>query len=85
MGQFSDIVERQRNLLASEAWRKKVKLIMGEILPDRKLWTTIYNDDAKLFEKYQNGKWTSTTVSSKMTVQECIDQMSREEQDAIRK
>jgi hypothetical protein len=85
MGQFSDIVERQRNLLASEAWRKKVKLIMGEILPDRKLWTTTYNDGAQLFEKYQNGKWTSTSVSSKMTIQECIDQMSREEQDAFRK
>ena len=81
MGQFSDLVDRQRKMLAAENWRKKVKLISGDIHADKKLWTTTYNDDSQLFEKLQNGRWTSTTVGSKMTVQDCIDQMSREEQD----
>ena len=81
MGQYKDLVDRQRTMLAAEKWRKKVKLISGDIHPDKKLWTTTYNDDSQLFEKLQNGRWTSTTVGSKMTIRDCIDQMSREEQD----
>ena len=49
--------------------------------PEKKLWTTTYNDDSQLFEKLQDKKWTSTKLASKMTIQDCIDQMSREEQD----
>ena len=41
-----------------------------------------YNDDAQLFEKLQDDKWTSTTLASRMTTQDCVDQMSREEEDA---
>jgi hypothetical protein len=85
MGQYRDLVDRQRTLLAVEKWRKGVKQMLLEAFPNKKLWTITYNDDSKLFEKLQDGRWTATTVASKMTTQDCVDQMSREEQDAYRK
>jgi hypothetical protein len=85
MGQYSNLVERQRTLLEVEKWRKGVKQMLLEAFPNKKLWTITYNDDSKLFEKLQDGKWTATTVASKMSTQDCVDQMSREEQDAYRK
>ena len=81
MGQYRDLVDRQRTLLAVEKWRQKVKLIEMVASPEKKLWTTTYNDDSQLFEKFQDKKWTSTKLASRMTIQDCIDQMSREEQD----
>jgi len=81
MGQYRDLVDRQRTLLAVEKWRQKVKLIEMVASPEKKLWTTTYNDDAQLFEKLQDDKWTSTTLASRMSTQDCVDQMSREEQD----
>ena len=81
MGQYSDLVEKQRTLLEVEKWRKGVKEIMMVASPDKKLWTTTYNDDAQLFEKLQDDRWTSTTLASRMNTQDCVDQMSREEQD----
>jgi len=82
MGQYSDLVEKQRTLLEVEKWRKGVKQIMMVASPDKKLWTTTYNDESQLFEKYQDDRWTSTTLGSRMTTQDCVDQMSREEADA---
>ena len=81
MGQYRDLVDRQRTLLAVEKWREKVKLIEMVASPEKKLWTTTYNDDSQLFEKLQDKKWTLTKLARKMTIQDCIDQMSREEQD----
>jgi len=81
MGQYSDLVEKQRTLLEVEKWRKGVKQIMMVASAGKKLWTTTYNDDAQLFEKFQDDRWTSTTLASRMNTQDCVDQMSREEQD----
>ena len=81
MGQYSDLVEKQRTLLEVEKWRKGVKQIMMVASAGKKLWTTTYNDDAQLFEKLQDDRWTSTTLASRMNTQDCVDQMSREEQD----
>ena len=81
MGQYSDLVEKQRTLLEVEKWRKGVKQIMMVATADKKLWTTTYNDDAQLFEKLQDDRWTSTTLASRMNTQDCVDQMSSEEQD----
>ena len=83
MGQYSDLVEKQRTLLEVEKWRKGVKQIMMVATAGKKLWTTTYNDDAQLFEKLQDDRWTSTTLASRMNTQDCVDQMSREEQDVI--
>ena len=81
MGQYSDLVEKQRTLLEVEKWRKGVKQIMMVASAGKKLWTTTYNDDAQLFEKLQDDRWTSTTLASRMNTQDCVDQMSREDQD----
>ena len=81
MEQYKEAVDKQRQLLAVENWRTKVKQIMMIASPEKKLWTTTYNDDSQLFEKFQNDRWTSTSLASRMSVQDCIDQMSREEQD----
>ena len=81
MGQYSDLVEKQRTLLEVEKWRKGVKQIMMVATAGKKLWTTTYNDDAQIFEKLQDDRWTSTTLASRMNTQDCVDQMSREEQD----
>tara|TARA_B100000497_G_scaffold96180_1_gene107997 strand:- start:198 stop:458 length:261 start_codon:yes stop_codon:yes gene_type:complete len=81
MGQYRDLVDRQRKLLAVEKWRKGVKLMSGEFEVEKKLWTTTYNDESQLFEKLQDNKWTSMKKPSVMTIQDCVDQMSREEQD----
>ena len=81
MGQYSDLVEKQRTLLEVEKWRKGVKQIMMVASAGKKLWTTTYNDDAQLFEKRQDDRWTSTTLASRMNTQDCVDQMGREEQD----
>ena len=81
MGQYSNLVEKQRTLLAVEKWRKGVKLMMMVASPNKKLWTTTYNDESQLFEKFQDDRWTSTTLASRMSIQDCVDQMSREEQD----
>jgi len=81
MGQYKEAVDKQRQLLAVENWRTKVKQIMMIASPEKKLWTTTYNDDSQLFEKFQDDRWTSTTLASRMSVQDCVDQMSREEQD----
>ena len=81
MGQYKDLVNRQRKLLAVEKWRQGVKLMSGEFEVEKKLWTTTYNDESQLFEKLQDNKWTSMKKPSVMTIQDCVDQMSREEQD----
>lgn len=82
MGQYSDLVEQQRVMLKAEKWRKKIKIIEGKFFPHKKLWTTHFNDGAQLFEKLENDKWTETSVASTMSIEECIDEMGREEQDA---
>ena len=81
MGQYKDLVDRQRKLLAVEKWRQGVKLMSGEFEAEKKLWTTTYNDESQLFEKLQDNKWTSMRKPSSMTIQDCVEQMSREEQD----
>ena len=81
MGQYKDLVDRQRKLLAVEKWRQGVKLMSGEFKPEKKLWTTTFNDESQLFEKLQDNKWTSMKKPSGMTIQDCVEQMSREEQD----
>ena len=85
MGQYSELVEKQRTLLEVEKWRKGVKQIMMVASVGKKLWTTTYNDNAQLFEKFQDDRWTSTILASKMNTQDCVDQMSREEQDVKRR
>ena len=81
MGQYKNLVDRQRKLLEVENWRKKVRMMIANITPEKKLWTTTYNDNSQLFEKLQDNRWTSTRKPSPMTIQDCVEEMGRQAQD----
>ena len=81
MGQYKDLVERQRKLLEVEAWRKQVKEIEGSMDGLDKVWTTTYKDGSQLIETTNGLVKGIEEVSSSMTIQDCVDQISKEEQD----
>ena len=82
MMQYTDRVQKQRDILKAEKWASNVKFIVGQFKNDLKEWVTTYNNDDKSVEQYKNNqlvdKW---VVKGEMSVQDCIDQMSREDAD----
>ena len=80
--QYNDRVQKQRDILKAEKWASNVKFIVGQFKNDLKEWVTTYNNDDKSIEQYKNNqlvdKW---VVKGEMSVQDCIDQMSREDAD----
>lgn len=82
MSQYKDLVEERRLVLAAEEWAKKVKYMAMEAHKDgRKLWTTVYNNGDTEYED-ENGN--EDFVAGDMTIQDCIDEMQREDADAHR-
>ena len=82
MGQYDDLVEKQRMVLAVEKWRSKVKEISGTINGLAKSWTTTYNDGSQLIEDINGFARHTEEVPSSMTTEDCIDQNSKEGEDA---
>lgn len=82
MGQFDDLVQKQRMVLAVEKWRRKVKEISGTINGLTKSWVTTYNDGSQLIEDINGFARHTEEVRSNMTIEECISQISREGEDA---
>ena len=82
MGQFDDLVQKQRMVLAVEKWRRKVKEISGTINGLAKSWTTTYNDGSQLIEDINGFARHTEEVPSSMTTEDCIDQISKESEDA---
>ena len=82
MMQYNDRVQKQRDTLNAEKWASNVKFIVGQFKNDLKEWVTTYNNDDKSVEQYKNNqlvdKW---VVKGEMSVQDCIDEMSREDAD----
>ena len=82
MMQYNDRVQKQRDILKAEKWASNVKFIVGQFKNDLKEWVTTYNNDDKSVEQYKNNqlvdKW---VVKGEMSVQDCIDQMNREDAD----
>ena len=82
MMQYNDRVQKQRDILKAEKWASNVKFIVGQFKNDLKEWVTTYNNDDKSIEQYKNNqlvdKW---VVKGEMSVQDCIDQMSRKDAD----
>ena len=82
MMQYNDRVQKRRDILKAEKWASNVKFIVGQFKNDLKEWVTTYNNDDKSIEQYKNNqlvdKW---VVKGEMSVQDCIDQMSREDAD----
>ena len=48
MGQFDDLVQKQRMVLAVEKWRRIVKEISGTINGLTKSWVNTYYDGSQL-------------------------------------
>ena len=82
MGQYDDLVEKQRMVLAVEKWRSKVKEISGTINGLTKSWVTTYNDGSQLIEDINGFARHTEEVPSSMTTEDCIDQISKESEDA---
>lgn len=85
MSQHSDIVEYRRKVLNAEIWAKKTQEIM--MVAKRsgyKTWTTTYNDGSVDTEYWNEDGFKSKEVltSPTLSIDDCISQMSREEQDA---
>ena len=82
MMQYNDRVQKQRDILKAEKWASNVKFIVGQFKNDLKEWVTTYNNHDKSVEQYKNNqlvdKW---VVKGEKSVQDCIDQMSREDAD----
>ena len=85
MGQHTELVNRRRNVLNAEIWAKKVASIsMLAKKNGKKTWTTTYNDGSVDTEYWSKEGFLhkEKTTSPLLTIDECIDQMSREEADA---
>ena len=77
MGQYNDLVEKQRKLLEAEEWAKKVKYILG----DQNGFKIEYNDGSYTLET-PSGKTIVTEPT--LTKDECVLRMSEEQADANR-
>ena len=85
MSEHSEKVEYRRKVLNAEIWAKKTKEIMMVAKGNGiKTWTTTYNDGRVETEYWDKDGFKSKekTTSATMTIDDCIDQMSREEADA---
>ena len=82
MMQYNDRVQKQRDILNAERWASKVRVMIGQFKNDFKEWVTTYNNGDKSVEQYKNNqlvdKW---VVKGEMSVEDCIDEMSRESAD----
>jgi hypothetical protein len=82
MMQYNDRVQKQRDILNAERWASKVRFMIGQFKNDFKEWVTTYNNGDKSVEQYKNNqlvdKW---VVKGEMSVEDCIDEMSRESAD----
>ena len=77
MGQYNDLVEKQRKLLEAEEWAKKVKYILG----DQNGFKIEYNDGSYTLET-PSGEMIKTEPT--LTPDECVTRMNEEKADADR-
>ena len=85
MGQHTELVNRRRKVLNAEIWARKIKEVMMVAKKSGlKTWTTTYNDGRVETEYWDKDGFKSKekTTSATLTIDDCIDQMSREEVDA---
>jgi len=77
MGQYNELVEKQRKLLEAEKWAKKVKYILG----DPNGFKIEYNDGSYTLET-PSGEMIKTEPT--LTPDECVTRMNEEKADADR-
>jgi len=81
MSQHSKIVEYRRKVLNAEIWAKQTKEIMMIAKKEGvKTWTTTYNDGSVDTEYWSKEGFKDKEVSTSplLSIDDCIDQMSRE-------
>ena len=81
MTQYKDLVEKRALLLKVEAWSKEIKMIYGERKEGDWIVTTTYNNGDEHIENVS--KKTKLIIKSNMSFDDMLDQISREEADAI--
>ena len=81
MTQYKKLVEKRKLFLKVEAWAKEVKMIYGERLDNDWVVTTTYNNGDEHIENVS--KKTKLIIKSNMSYEDMVDQISREEADAI--
>ena len=85
MSQHSKIVEYRRRVLNAEIWAKQTKEIMMIAKKEGvKTWTTTYNDGSVDTEHWSKEGFKDKEVSTSplLSIDDCIDQMSRESANA---
>jgi len=85
MSEYSNMVNHRRKVLNAEIWARKTKeMMMVANKSGQKTWTTTYNDGSIETEYWNSDNIIEKTIKTNptLTIQECIDQMSREEADA---
>ena len=82
MTQYKKLVEKARNKLKVEKWASSIKSIYGQRTKEND-WvvTTTYNNNDKTVENVS--KKTKTIYKSNMSYEDMLDNISREEADAI--
>jgi len=77
MGQYKDLVEKQKLVLEAEKWAKKVKYILG----DNNGFVIAFNDGSKKITM-PNGR--THTTEAELTIEDCIIRIKEEKADANR-
>jgi len=86
MGEHSEKVEYRRKVINAELWAKKVKkLEMIKKKSGKKTWETLYNDGSSIVEHFGKDGLANKKVKTDATlsIDECIQEMGREEADAV--
>ena len=86
MGQHTEKVEYRRMVINAELWSKKVKKMeMIKKKSGKKTWETLYKDGSSIVEHFGKDGLVNKKVKTDatLTIDECIQEMSREEADAV--
>ena len=77
MGQYDELVRKQKLMLEAEKWAKKVKYILG----DNNGFVVAFNDGSKKITM-PNGR--THITEAEMSLEDCITRMKEEKADADR-
>ena len=82
MTQYSDLVKKARDKLKVEKWASSIKMIEGQRHKDNDwiVTTTYKNGDIQIENVSKN---TTTFIKSNMSYEDMLDNISREEADAL--
>lgn len=74
MGQYDELVKKQRLMLKAEAWAKEIKYILA----DSEVFKVAYNDGSTKIETSAG----TTYTDAELSLEDCITRMKELEADA---